>query len=189
MKKVELSEAFVLEAHKAACNDWKQRIEKEVPELFNPKLEKGRWYKQIHEDGNMILSCFQGFGHFQYGFSARGNWSNQIGNAWISSATCKVELATDKEVETALIKEAEKRGFKEGVKYENWIGSNGIIKYNCWSFNSENNSLSQKNNGYGALHYIFDNGKWAEIIENPIPKSLQKAIDKLGKEKILELLK
>jgi hypothetical protein len=186
MKKVELSEEFVLEAHKAACNDWKQRIEKEVPELFNPKLEKGRWYKQIHEDGNMILSCFQGFGNFQYGFSARGNWSNQIGNAWISSATCKVELATDKEVETALIKEAEKRGFKEG----NYKGLEKLYidsKFTGWHYGSGLNKLYSAEEGEGG-DVIFHNGKWAEIIENPIPKKLQKLIDEYGKEKIKEML-
>lgn len=37
-KKVTLSSDFVKQAHSAACEDWKKKIEQELPELF-PKVE------------------------------------------------------------------------------------------------------------------------------------------------------
>jgi hypothetical protein len=38
-KKLTVREEFLLEAHKAACADWKLKIEKEFPTLFRSKLE------------------------------------------------------------------------------------------------------------------------------------------------------
>ena len=38
-KKLTVREEFLLEAHKAACADWKLKIEKEFPSLFRSKLE------------------------------------------------------------------------------------------------------------------------------------------------------
>jgi len=40
--KIEISKEFVLEAHKAACSDWKKRIEKELPELFTKRVKRWR---------------------------------------------------------------------------------------------------------------------------------------------------
>lgn len=37
-EKIEISSQFVLEAHKAACSDWKARIEKELPDLFTKSV-------------------------------------------------------------------------------------------------------------------------------------------------------
>jgi hypothetical protein len=33
---IEVSEKFIIEAHKVACADWKKRIESEFPSLFGP---------------------------------------------------------------------------------------------------------------------------------------------------------
>ena len=49
MKTVTLPEEFVLEAHKAACSEWKAKIEKQAPELFTPKYKIGD--KFIRNDG------------------------------------------------------------------------------------------------------------------------------------------
>lgn len=35
---MEISKSFILEAHKAACKDWKAKIEAEFPELFRDVL-------------------------------------------------------------------------------------------------------------------------------------------------------
>jgi len=40
-KKVEVSVDFVIQAHKAACQNWKQKIEKEFPSLFEEKYRAG----------------------------------------------------------------------------------------------------------------------------------------------------
>ena len=59
MKTVTLPEEFVLEAHKAACSDWKKKIEKQVPELFADQhkigdcfLYDGRMYILVHTGDN-----------------------------------------------------------------------------------------------------------------------------------------
>ena len=69
--------------------------------------------------------------------------------------------ATDKEVEEALIKEAKKRGFEEGIRFNNavkdsvWEDSSGVVSAiysNDWGLFTNN-------------QYIFCKGKWAEIIK------------------------
>jgi hypothetical protein len=170
MKKVTLPLEFVKEAHKAACNDWKKRIEEHVPELAEPKND---WYWW---ENNLL---YYNNGEETYGFWD-GKWCDNLAFSTLSG---KIP-ATNKEVETALIAEAEKRGFKVGVKVKTVKGYVGTITNNHTpSFEAERNWFYYNN------MMVFDNGKWAKKIENPIPKSLQKAIDKLGKEKILELLK
>jgi hypothetical protein len=172
MKTVTLPLEFVQEAYKAACN-WKKRIEEHVPELAKPKTG-WYWWKN-----NLV---YYNNGEETYGF-LDGTWSDNLLFSFLLGET----PATDKEVETALIAEAKKRGFKEG----NYKGLEKLYidsKFTGWHYGSDLNKLYSAEEGDGG-DVIFHNGKWAEKIESPIPKSLQKAIDKLGKEKILELLK
>ena len=70
--------------------------------------------------------------------------------------------ATTEEVETALIEEAKRRGFKEGVMfYYCNRGSKGIIGEYVDETYFYDNQLRFK----GST--IFENGKWAEIITEP----------------------
>ena len=44
-KKVKVRKEFIMQAHEAACSEWKKNIEKELPELFPAiKFEVGKWY-------------------------------------------------------------------------------------------------------------------------------------------------
>jgi hypothetical protein len=52
---VEVAKRFLLDGHEAACQSWKKRIEEEVPELFEGKLEKGKWYINYNHKGEMFL--------------------------------------------------------------------------------------------------------------------------------------
>lgn len=61
-----VSKEFVLEAHKAACNDWRNKIEAEFPELF-PSLET-----LIRELPSYIKFCNQSFGHKSFKFTRQG---------------------------------------------------------------------------------------------------------------------
>jgi hypothetical protein len=57
MKKVTLSEEFVLEAHEAACIEWKAKIEKEVPKLFQYKVgDKFIRTEGFYKDHTYILA-------------------------------------------------------------------------------------------------------------------------------------
>ena len=162
---------FIKKAHSAACIDWKTNIEKEFPKLFKKDKTPYGWY--FASDSKVFLYYFDG-NTITYGFNWVGGFSDNL----MVSGKHGIK-ATDKEVEEALIKEAKKRGFKEGVKYENYLGSNGFIKDSCWKFISSLNTLSQENNKGNNLHYIFDKGKWAEIIKETITK--EQAEKELGK--------
>ena len=122
------------------------------------KLKVGNWYK----DGKALVYCNSLFDNdiIGYGFSFNGNWHSYnevpfMGGNWA--------LATDKEVEDALIKEAKRREFKEGVDVkwhsldEVWRNSQGKFHY-CKDMNSL----------YFGNYSIFEDGKWADIIEEPV---------------------
>lgn len=170
---------FIIKGHAAACSEWKANIEKEFPKLFKKdELEVGKWYKETTSNRMVCIrevsSIING-----YGFGCEG---------WVSNEKMKYGLctdwtpATDKEVETALIKEAKKRGFKEGVSFD-CVRTN---KKNCtlgseeWEFEplSVENSLSSV-----SSQWIYEAGKWATIIETIT--TIIETITKLEAEKQL----
>jgi hypothetical protein len=72
---------------------------------------------------------------------------------------CYLRHATPEEIKEHLIKEAEERGFKIGVKIK-FIGGKGtaILKYNEFVYHSEDDEL------FLAHWRIYAQGRWAEII-------------------------
>lgn len=136
-------------------------IEEAFPELFKPKLEVGKWYKntffgkslfcvtEIKEDG-WYNAC--GFDHT--GCWDSGNWG-RINNS-------NREEATKEEVEQRLIEEAKRRGFKVGVTVvnvddEDRVREIGILYGFDWDTDFENGLTYDS-------ELIFKDGKWAEII-------------------------
>jgi len=127
------------------------------------QLEVGRWYKH---DTDSSLVFIKGRGvrdshYIRYGFDRIGQWYNE----YIASLDDRISIeATDQEVETALIAEAKKRGFKEGVRFESaWSHSTNNCFYDGLMYISSANCLassSAKNN------CVFANGQWATIIED-----------------------
>lgn len=178
MKTVTLPLDFVKQAHKAACNDWKRRIEEHVPELASIKLEVGKWYRT--QNGKGGLWFLEGINnqsdnpHISYGFLRSGEWGESRNRNLIQTTP-----ATDKEVETALIAEAEKRGYiKENFRS---LKGNCDTNFDGWYFKESINALYSATLGNGGK-VAFWNGKWAEIIPTPIQdkiNKLQKQIDKL----------
>lgn len=182
---VELPKEFVIEVHKSACSDWKKRIEEVAPELFKSRLEAGKWYKEKSGlgIGYRLMFCkeikedsFTG-----YGFCSAGNWQNKTTYCFGG-----FRPSTETEVFEALKKEAVRRGFKEGTVYK--CAWNQVCNPTPKPLQIHNVFLIDNYMTDGRGGCIFYNGKWAEIISNPIPKSLQKAIDKIGKDKIIEIL-
>lgn len=157
-----VTEEFVREAHSAACSTWKTKIEKEFPDLFEKELEIGRWYVY----GSNLLN-YQGLNHKDliqaYGFLGDKSWmeTSNCGNdfkAW--------KEATTEEVESVLIAEAKKRGYKKGVRIkglgtgEIWTLPNGEFEY------LENANVlwfGNPNDDYDGFD-VFHDGKWAEIL-------------------------
>jgi hypothetical protein len=52
--KLEVSEEFVREAHKAACVDWKLKIEEQFPDLFKSTHKLGNRY--LYQGDEFILA-------------------------------------------------------------------------------------------------------------------------------------
>ncbi len=139
-----------LEQIKKQLND----ISDKIKQLEKPQISLNKWYKH----------CCGGF-HFNdvinsYGIDGGGKWYN--GNGFFMVHPENWTPATDEEVKEALIKEAKKIGFKEGVGFKS-ASTEFKCKINSnWNYNPNINSLSN----YGG--HVFCEGKWAEIIDEPL---------------------
>ena len=128
--------------------------------LVKEELEVGKWYKYSDSEGFLFcLTNVETTGVEVYGFVSWRYWIDE--GKYISEYLIP---ATDKEVKEALIKEAKKRGFKEGVKAnlkkcDNSFSNNVKIKNNNFRHSINQNWLAI--DGF----IIFKDGKWAEIIE------------------------
>lgn len=130
------------------------------------KLESGKWYKNLE---NGILVCIEEVIDFNtvkgYGFLVSKEWCND-NEEWELN---KYEKATKEEVKSALIEEAEKRGFREGVRVQSLNGiTHKFTLTEFWHIDSEGAIWFRGSDQNGI---IFENGKWAEIIEQPIERT------------------
>lgn len=145
---------------------WAEPIE--IIEASNESLEVGKWYKR---DGELLV--WNG-GKDTYGFNVSGVW----GEGYIFSYS-RVDIATDKEVEEALLAEAARRGFVKGAE----ISITEYLWDNSYSGDTEGNiavahSPVFKNGVSETLHMkcaegnicIFIEGEWAKVA----PKSKAK---------------
>ena len=120
-------------------------------------LEVGKWYKDVKNSYLIYIASINDKNAMVYGFSMDGKWIG-AGKALIKLMHDLV-LATPKEIETALINEAKKRGYNPLSK---------IIDV----YDNETEILGQENIFYqhDRLWYnseccLFNNGIWAEIID------------------------
>ena len=149
---------LIIQAHAAACSEWKQKIETEFSKLFKKdELVVGQWYKS-----NGFLRRFNGkYGNgLAYGFRVDGSYCKSLGFHREDPHL----PATDKEVSEALIAEAKRRGYKDG----NYECLSGFItlKANIHSYYYNDGDIWINNNKGNNL--IFREGVWAEIIEEPV---------------------
>jgi len=168
-----VSKSFILDAHSSACPTWKEKIEKEFPSLFvKEELELNKWYKVLQEVDTLwfLTEKNKDDGHSGYGFCCGGDFKHC---STIKTELFSLELATPQEVETALINEAKKRGFKEGVKIKSLIG-NGEVYLNSILNEYKDNMLYM----FGCC--VFKNGIWAEILPQPTELTVAEIEAKLG---------
>lgn len=139
-----------------------EAIKDESKKEEKPELEVGKWYKINKKDNNNVLIYYKGKSR-NYGFDMGGDWSIVLGDADKEYYT----PSTDSEISSALIKEAKKRGFKEGMdrmpkclKDGHKWDTNDKFHYNISGDNKSRLDL-------GAT-CIFLDGKWAEIIEDKL---------------------
>jgi hypothetical protein len=136
------------------------QISEKIKELETPSFQRGKWYKGTGIYSKHFFCCtkLEKGNVYGTGYGAVGNWLEYANFAY-DTATHYV-LATDKEVEEALIKEAKKRGFKEGVKLKHpeSVYKSGL-RFNYLSYYAD-----MLCDGYG--HVVFKDGIWAEIIKD-----------------------
>jgi len=170
-----VDEAFIKEAYSEACPKWQSKLKEKFPEVFKSGLEVGKWYKSTIADALYFIKEQTKNGFNTYGL---------VGGEWcideITHYLDKFELATESEIKEALINEAKKRGFKEGVKFKD---QDGDIQSAYGNIDFENiNGETFKNiitfgRGNGL---IFWDGTWAEIIPTVTELTLEQIADKFG---------
>lgn len=170
MKTFELSEEFILSAHKSACSDWKQRIEKEVPELFKSKLEVGKWFR--NKKALRFIEAFHETKVKGYGFGINGtDWQDsdlKTTGYYGHKNDDNWTPATDEEVQSALIAEAKKRYgnlLKVGAQVKGHWGETVMTMTEKSGFYYLSNDKVLGVNGVALLC----EGKWATII-TPVKK-------------------
>ena len=128
--------------------------------LIKEEFEVGKWYK-----GSSDIIGFYESRYGNYGIGYKGEWSNDVTMDDFIFWT----PATDKEVETALIKEAKKLIVKGVVKCLHECTNISSI-YDVEDFNWDGRCLRVDTED--GCCCIFDKGKWATIIEEPKVKEM-----------------
>ena len=140
--------------------DNKKKLKEWFPKAFEAQLEVGKWYKT--RGGCMFfLTRFRGEQNKGYGFNKNGLWVNSSDSFFGYKSDIASE-ATTEEVESALIAEAKKRGFKKGAlcafgggKYKRQLETNDFM----WERNRLMVSCHDD-----SKDIIFQDGIWATIL-------------------------
>jgi hypothetical protein len=165
--KYETTKEFILEAHKSACEGWKTKIEKEFPDVF--KNQYNKWYKHSYK-GIFFFTDYR----CGYGIDSGGGWHISPSSGIDSGQWTP---ATDTEVSEMLIKEAKKRGFVQGVTVESCVMSSFIRK-----IEKEDYKFTKYNQLTTGSITLFENGKWATIVEQPTEMTHDEIEKALGKK-------
>lgn len=175
--KTEVSNELILQAHKEACDKWKGIIEKECPSLFPKKVKVGQWWKYENYRFRVKEVISWGF------YIDNSNYKNEEQVVGFSSdVDRKMVLMTKEEIESHLIKEAEKRGFKVGTRFFNNQVDGGAVPENNPRV-IEEYRFSYHDRDELKMHgwIIYANGKWATILSEP--KVIELTLEDIAKLK------
>lgn len=184
MEKYEITKKQILELQN--CNT-DSKLKKWFPNAFKTELEVGKWYKS-----NYPLLIFVEEIHHSYlvgyGFNSieefkKGEFCRRQNDKYeVDYKNFNFKEATEQEVETALINEANKK-----YKIGDYINGLYSKKVKCLTFESTGNGQGNVcvdsyysvwiNVGNGYNEKVFDNGNWAEIIPTLTKKEAE---EKLG---------
>ena len=129
------------------------QTEEELPQ----QLEVGKWYTYKEGTCDWLMN-YQGDGTSCYGFNTNGSWRND----YIMDSVLNWNPATHEEIQTALIKEARRRGYKEGQVIKSFVyGSSHLTdRGEGFKFDMHKNML------WYNYNILFQDGEWAEVINN-----------------------
>lgn len=137
-------------------------------QLKEPRFEVGEWVRvkqKGHVQHDTLVMLKFGIGGCKWtGIKVDGKDGDGFEDFNLTKST-------HKEVEKALIKEAKLRGFKEGVRFKSVCNKSECTMRDNKLLNWNGSTLW--NNGIGR---VFQNGKWATIIEQK--EMTQKDIEK-----------
>ena len=156
----------------------KYKMKDEFPEVFEVKLEVGKWYKRPHGKALFFIVGDPKITPFEvYGFDMEGNWMNL--EKARTFPDYEIE-ATEQEVFEALKNEAVKRGFKEGVYItpmysdgKDYFPDENIINKPL-NFHLKVSTLEV--DGGDDRYRIFVNGKWATILKTKTKEEAEKLL-------------
>ena len=175
MKKFEITKEQILQLNSYNNYDFGVALKQWFPQAFESELEVGKWYKW--HGGILHITKIVGNSAWFYGVDEYGYWRKKD---WYSkSHEIRPELATDKEVETALIAEAKRRGFNKTTMITQTFNENQKM---CIGFWDESSIEFTRNKLFAKGVRIFDNGKWAEIISKPIELTLEQRIERIEEQ-------
>ena len=157
----------------------KYKMKDEFPEVFEVKLEVGKWYKRPHGKALFFIVGDPKITPFEvYGFDMEGNWMNL--EKARTFPDYEIE-ATEQEVFEALKNEAVKRGFKEGVYItpmysdgKDYFPDENIINKPL-NFHLKVSILEV--DGGDDRYRIFVNGKWATILKTKTKEEAEKLLN------------
>lgn len=145
----------------------REKAQAHIDEKNKPKFEVGKVYKNTQSGfGIMLCTSIKEGVCRGYGISHQGAW---VDDGFFEIKGTKCIEATPAEWESALIKEAEMRGFKEGVKFipvsKNALGDEfgtvGKMNKNIFDYFSE-----EVSGGLASMkNWVMRHGKWASIIQ------------------------
>jgi hypothetical protein len=159
----------------------KNTYEKFIEDKF-PSLQVGKWYKDGVNGVELLIfiteiRCDE---IMAYGFGNSGYWCDNSNWYYNNMYKAHQELteATEEEVEAALIKEAERRGFRYGVEYND---INDGYRYLCKEEFELNPTFTKLMCTVGG-GWIFKEGKWATpIVQDPTKEKLCELEDTIKK--------
>lgn len=168
MEKFEITKEQVLKVAEWGNLKDKELIKQWFPDAFKTKFTG--WAKDIHEFNKKWIAYYEN-DVLKYGIDASGDWFKAKSNANYNECESNRE-ATEQEVETALINEAKIR-YRNDVNILSLAFNNDIDKLGLtFQYYLDRNDLWS--NGIK----IFNNGKWAGIIETITKEEAEKLLNK-----------
>jgi len=166
MKKFEITKEQIIEL--SIQNNIEIKLKRWFPDAFKTKFTG--WAKDIHEMNEDWIAYYKN-DILKYGINANGDWFESKSNANYNECESNRE-ATEQEIKTALINEAKKRGLIDGSYIKSTTGDCGLVNDGNWIYAKNSNCL------FYAGFILFDNGKWAEIIETITKEEAEKLLNK-----------
>lgn len=177
--KYEITKEQVLELVRIGTDVTKRYLKEVFPEAFKLELQVGKWYKYSDSPIHLLFATrvleksIEGYGVDRFGWRTKGT-------AWVSKDLVE---ATFEEVGSILIKEARRRGYKNGVTCA--FGSEGEFerKLTGDDFVWDGYKLCIKTSSPAISDVIFLNGVWAPILVEEVKKlTMDKAVRILSKK-------